>query len=166
MEPVTKDSYVTCAKRLLLVCSLLLRNHHFWKHNETKPFECEACEKKFKEKRLRDEHFEAEHKGTKSFTCNICDNQFSYRTSLKNHIKKEHSEKTEKTKQMIDCNVCNKSLNGWGTFQKHFKALHLENKYECTNCSMLFNRRDGLKRHVSLKHKPEQQIYVDFIENI
>lgn len=105
------------------VCSIkledgsTLKDHIDLQHPEVKPFECEVCGKKFKNKPLLNCHLII-HRGEKRYQCQYCSLKFLKKKYLSTHILTHTGERP------FICTICGKGFKQSGDMRKH-KATHI-----------------------------------------
>lgn len=108
------------------ICSLefddstLLTEHIDSDHPELKPFSCEVCHKKFKNKSLLNCHVVI-HSGEKRYQCESCPLKFLKKKYLLTHILTHTGERP------FVCSICHKGFKQSGDMRKH-KATHLRGR--------------------------------------
>ena len=68
---------------------LIELNEHKSIHTGEKPFSCELCEMRFRQKKTLKDH-QRTHTGEKRFSCELCDKRFAHKSGLKNHMFTTH----------------------------------------------------------------------------
>ena len=68
-------------------------------HTQEEPFDCEVCDRKFKDSGNRDDHLRR-HFDLKPFMCKLCPEQYYRKYMLKKHLQKKHQVK-EKIEEFI-----------------------------------------------------------------
>lgn len=117
------------------------------------------------------QHIEVESDDTKPFGCNVCKKRFATRLSLRNH-KEIHSEEKRKLNEqklfsiklliffllslVFLCFECGKSFKTSSSLHTH-RICHNEKTIKCPDCPMTFNRIAGFRKHrdvhMNLKYK-------------
>ena len=117
--------------------------------NIVKPFTCEVCDRKFRQKSGRNVHMRI-HTGEKPFKCNICDQQFSQKNSLQAHKRTHTGEKPYK------CNICNTNFTQRGHLNDHVRIHSSEKKFKCDLCPKSYKQQRGLEFHQRAKHNQQK----------
>ena len=84
-----------------------------------KPFECDECHKRFKERGNLNKHISSVHEKKKSHVCHLCGKSFAFRDGLVRHISHVHQNERRYT-----CEVCNRQFKQLSHLAKHKKTIH------------------------------------------
>ena len=88
-----------------------MKTHFYAVDSDTKPFNCNECEKSYVRKYELKVHIINEHTvGKKFFECKLCDENFKTKYSLDSHSIAKHPENLTKSieSEELTCNICNK----------------------------------------------------------
>jgi len=120
---------------------------HAVTHSDARPYACTKCEKAYSSKGTLTLHM-FKH-SNKKFTCNICSRSYSGPQYLQGHIKSKHRELDDRFK----CQFCGaKFLSGY-KLNRHMQSHLGEKVLSCNQCTMTFNEKSELKKHLSNVHK-------------
>jgi len=124
------------------------------KKNENKEtFQCEKCDKKFKEKGVLDKHIashekqERQKENDKNLYCDICDKKFTKIFDYKDH-KNEHL-----WENAVKCDICNKKFRNEISLSEHKSKYHVNPKPKdkvCEYCAKAFVSRSDLSKHMRI----------------
>lgn len=117
---------------------------------DSKPFQCDKCLKKFLSSSALACHRKSHITGRKIFECPICNESFNHILQLKRHIV-EHCIDGKYT-----CPFCSKIFTKYSVIRKHIRAFHCEKKHYCTECTKVFPTVDKLKMHL-LRHSDHRE---------
>uniref|UniRef100_A0A8D2CPX1 ZFP69 zinc finger protein B n=1 Tax=Sciurus vulgaris TaxID=55149 RepID=A0A8D2CPX1_SCIVU len=129
-------------------CSLDLINHSR-SYTKMKTFECNICEKIFKQLIHLTEHMRI-HTGEKPFRCKECGKAFSQSSSLIPHQRIHTGEKP------YECKECGKTFRHPSSLTQHVRIHTGEKPYECGVCEKAFSQSIGLIQHLRthVREKP------------
>lgn len=101
--------------------------------------------------RLKNEHMRI-HGDARDFQCNQCDKTFKNAKQRKHHRRLYHKQNVQpkSTKalnlKLKTCEICSKEVNT-ATFTNHMKQHTEEKKYKCSDCNYLTNDHNAFRRH-------------------
>ncbi|PIC49597.1 hypothetical protein B9Z55_008148 [Caenorhabditis nigoni] len=118
-----------------------------------KPFECEACGKKFKERRYLSGH-RRKHLGIKNYKCDYCNKMFYSRLERDHHGLTHANERFK----YFPCIIagCQQRFEKMRELMKHLKEGHEiseESPATCRECPENFGKLKPFLIHVSRKHE-------------
>ena len=114
---------------------------HLPVHTDERNFQCDQCEKAFRQLSTLTQHKASKHSSSKPYVCEICTKSFSRVSILINH-KKIH--KDEKNYQ---CEVCEKAFHQKINLKMHMNIHSNKRPYSCSNCQKGFNQKSNLSVH-------------------
>ncbi|XP_039732591.1 zinc finger protein 69 homolog B isoform X1 [Pteropus medius] len=123
--------------------------NHSRSYTRMKTFECNICEKIFKQLIHLTEHMRI-HTGEKPFRCKECGKAFSQSSSLIPHQRIHTGEKP------YECKECGKTFRHPSSLTQHVRIHTGEKPYECGVCEKTFSQSIGLIQHLRthVKEKP------------
>ncbi|KAF7988628.1 hypothetical protein HCN44_001201 [Aphidius gifuensis] len=125
-----------------------LRTHKiFHKNNNSNvTYQCNNCQRIFKNLRLLKLHNNTVHNEYKPFKCHYCDYSASTRSVLKLHLRRHTGEKP------FSCDQCSYSTGDHNSLRRH-KLRHLKLKpYNCHLCNYACIQSSTYKVHLKNKH--------------
>ncbi|XP_006867653.1 PREDICTED: zinc finger protein ZFP69B [Chrysochloris asiatica] len=114
---------------------------HTRSYKKMKTFECNICEKIFKQLIHLTEHMRI-HTGEKPFRCKECGKAFSQSSSLIPHQRIHTGEKP------YECKECGKTFRHLSSLTQHLRIHTGEKPYECGVCQKAFSQSIGLIQHL------------------
>ncbi|XP_004679505.1 PREDICTED: zinc finger protein ZFP69B [Condylura cristata] len=119
------------------------------RYTRMKTFECNICEKIFKQLIHLTEHMRI-HTGEKPFRCKECGKAFSQSSSLIPHQRIHTGEKP------YECKECGKTFRHPSSLTQHVRIHTGEKPYECGVCEKAFSQSIGLIQHLRthVREKP------------
>ncbi|XP_068619291.1 zinc finger protein 471-like isoform X1 [Battus philenor] len=141
-------------------------------HQQTKPYECDVCGKKFVNKNTLAQHssvhdmerrlqcrqcpkrfrskaslyiHEQSHSGVKSWVCSQCNRSFRWRTHLQRHARRHEAQKTHL------CGTCGRGFSVHCDLLRHTRT-HTAGSFACNKCDLKFAQPRYLKVHMRNKH--------------
>lgn len=135
-QPTGEFKCAQCEK----VCSTkkLLR-YHLTTHSEVRPYACEVCNKRFKQRHEVNAHKRSH--SNPSFQCDICSKMFVHKSHLTSHRKKHLCEFSE------FCKDCNKGFVTKSAYLKHVKVHHEKVSHICDICGHRLSTMSALNEH-------------------
>ncbi|XP_046939561.1 zinc finger protein 69 homolog B isoform X2 [Lynx rufus] len=123
--------------------------NHSRSYTRLKTFECNICEKIFKQLIHLTEHMRI-HTGEKPFRCKECGKAFSQSSSLIPHQRIHTGEKP------YECKECGKTFRHPSSLTQHVRIHTGEKPYECGVCEKAFSQSIGLIQHLRthVREKP------------
>ncbi|XP_066232063.1 zinc finger protein 69 homolog B [Saccopteryx leptura] len=115
--------------------------NHSRTYTRMKTFECNICEKIFKQLIHLTEHMRT-HTGEKPFRCKECGKAFSQSSSLIPHQRIHTGEKP------YECKECGKTFRHLSSLTQHVRLHTGEKPYECGVCVKAFSQSIGLIQHL------------------
>ena len=115
----------------------------------TKSFSCPECNKTFKRQQDLHEHIQL-HSNQPSYTCSHCNAIFKLKNTLYKHIQAKHTKNKEYPCSYTNCDKIFKTKSG---LTAHIAAKHENIRYNCSQCSKIFIKKNTLKIHVNKIHK-------------
>lgn len=112
---------------------------------ESKPLQCDKCNKRFLNNSALACHLKTHLLGRKVFECPICKESFHHVLQLKLHVPKHCVDGN------YTCPHCSKQFEKYSIIRKHIRGSHCERKHTCPDCSKPFPTLDKLRMHL-LKH--------------
>ena len=115
--------------------------------NQRTMYSCDICGAEFTTKIYIKTHKEAQHEQIKH-ECPTCGFKLKYKNHLKLHLE-THNENGNKK---FECNLCGEKFSTTAYMKLHKKAVHLRMKHACPHCTMVFQWRITLAKHVKESH--------------
>lgn len=137
--------------------------HIIYKHNETRPFSCKFCEKRFKTKRNLLDHTRT-HTNERPFSCSHpnCGKRFKQKSVLNDHMSihikiRKDNLFVNKGKHHFECPECKKSFKSGRLRRRHVLRMHGGNRkqFPCLvpHCPKVFITNVGLTLHRKSIHE-------------
>ena len=115
------------------------------KSNDSRLFQCEDCDKEFKENRSFQDHKRSTHLGI-LYNCDQCDKGFNHKKSLTRHIAVAHEG------IRYTCKECKREFTEKRDLRDHIRYLHMGIKYECDHCDKKFINKQYVASHLRTAH--------------
>ncbi|XP_078037450.1 zinc finger Y-chromosomal protein 1-like isoform X1 [Augochlora pura] len=117
-----------------------LRVHVMRKHNNTFPFSCQKCDRRF---RIRADYMKhiVTHDGEPCI-CDVCGAKVPNKISLYFHKNYNHTVKDAK----FPCPMCKKKLQSQKNLDSHVQQHG--RKFVCEECGLGLTRKSGLRKHI------------------
>lgn len=106
----------------------------------TKPYACEFCPKKFADKSYMKTH-QLTHLGIRPHACSYCGKGFFRRRELLRH------EAVHTGIKPFTCKTCNKAFARSDKLMRHERTHGELKNFSCSQCPAVFSRKDELSRH-------------------
>ncbi|XP_035205716.1 zinc finger protein 431-like [Stegodyphus dumicola] len=121
----------------------ILLIHERNKHGKSKPYECDACGKRFATRQNLKRHL-IMHTGEKPFACDKCSKQYTTKVGLQMHYSVHVSNET------YTCEVCDRKFISELKMKRHYKTHFKKNKerYSCEICKTGFDDENSLAEHI------------------
>ena len=130
-------------------------------HSTEKPFECDMCDFRCKQKGNLDRHKMQIHINERPFKCNECDYASKTRSSLQQHIRGKHSN------QSFACEItgCQYRTNWPNVLKNHQKEFHSNVRpFACKECDYRSKTNGNLQKHIRAVHKQEKPFSCHFCD--
>ncbi|XP_058449425.1 uncharacterized protein LOC131429366 [Malaya genurostris] len=161
--------YRCCGCRNDFDCLALLREHSLLEHgvnktnDETRPFECEICFKRYSNKTSLDRHFRERfsHRRTRIVRklgpnqCCGCREKFTTKEQLVRHSKQVHeSDRVTDLSGLkpFECNICFSRYSTQEAFNRHKSGHSNDQLYQCQQCEKSFVKQIMLRCHERKYH--------------
>lgn len=159
--------------------------HQCKAQDESLPFKCEDCDKRYTRKESLRRHYREEHSGNvmpkvrgQGHTCHVCGVNFDQSYLFRLHMIKAHNEVKDDSEisnggdeNKHKCAFCEKRFCRKESVRRHIREAHEgKNKkdegivFECDQCDKRYDRRDVLRRHIRLVHEAVQAGNCDLCE--
>ncbi|XP_065080127.1 oocyte zinc finger protein XlCOF6-like isoform X2 [Ochlerotatus camptorhynchus] len=123
-------------------------HHHQKKANQGRRYVCEVCGRSFNRAFDKANHATT-HSTEMPFACDICGRRFKNRLYLKNHLKLHAS---GETKEFV-CPECGKCFRTKDLLKTHSITHSEERRFVCSLCSATFKRMQCLRIHLKIHNK-------------
>ena len=126
--------------------------------SDTKPYNCNECEKSYMRKHDLKLHFTNEHTDGKGFfECTFCDESFKTKYSMKCQKIAKHPEKFTKPMKMHNCDHCEYETPHRVLMNQHKRSHKANREVGCNICGILISKY-GMKQHLKLVHGEDKLI--------
>ncbi|GAA39249.2 zinc finger and BTB domain-containing protein 49 [Clonorchis sinensis] len=131
-------------------------------HNWTN--QCPVCRRVFRHPSVLRKH-QISHTNYRGFECNICEKTYKESFNLVRHMRKTHVDEFLPPRRSSSaqihasdeagnpCPECGKQFKNWKTMRQHQKTIHLEAVHVCVKCGISFSRELHLKKHIRTMHE-------------
>ncbi|XP_058464838.1 zinc finger protein 354C-like [Malaya genurostris] len=137
----SRPGYVVCCKKKLFNRRFLLEHIIF--HTNPSAFQCEVCQKSYKNKEYLAAHLAKAHgQGfDRQYKCTHCQVSFAKKHKLEAHLQSH---------EKAQCPYCNKMLKGAASLKVHITNLHsdTDRRMICDACGRVFLSKIFFERHV------------------
>ena len=131
-----------------------------WKE---KPYFCNKCNKRYKQKAHLSAHVSSIHEGKRPYKCSICEATYTANTNLKLHIYTVHEKnKIKKDPAHVEikenhCHICKTNYDSSLALKRHIDFVHeRKNVVKCQICDTDFSENGSLKRHIKTVHEKKK----------
>jgi len=114
---------------------------HLPVHTDERNFQCNECEKAFRQLSTLTQHKASKHSNSKPYVCEICTKSFNRVSILINH------KKTHTTEKHYKCEICEKAFHQKTNLKMHMNIHTNKRPYSCYNCKKGFNQKSNLAVH-------------------
>ena len=119
---------------------------HMNKVHQLKPWLCDICQKRFKERQNYQYHMMTNHEdGTKTFVCDICEVPKVFKNP-----RQLYTHRALHLGRRFLCSQCGYKARSSANLRGHIKSKHEGKSFECNVCQKKFGSGNNLKNHVSL----------------
>ena len=126
-----------------------MKDHIKENHSDLKPYSCDLCPFKAKDKRALDHHVISNHDQSKAYLCEHCSYSTPSKGRLTCHIKAVH----DKFKPFI-CEHCSFATAAKAHLDNHIAVVHNKIKpFKCNQCPYRAANNRDMKRHVKEVHE-------------
>ena len=151
-----------CEKRFqsLIAKSYHEQTHHA---GEVKVFDCNVCGKQFKSGIHLKQHVKYVHSDTRRWNCDECDAKFKQKRDLRIHVFNKHNvnystedydENQSKTSKVIKCEQCEATFWYRKNLSAHMKTKHtIGESFQCDKCNSIFKNKKTMVAHKRYKHE-------------
>ena len=115
-----------------------------WEGKETNSNFCEQCGKNFPSPSKLKKHRTNAHQDV---ACQFCGKRYSSLGALNRHLEVHKS-------GPMKCEICGKEIRYSSNYDRHVQTHFSIFKFECSNCQLKFETRQGLQQHEKI-HNPE-----------
>lgn len=115
---------------------LSLSQHQKVIHASDSPCECSICGRHFKQNRQLARHSKRAHPSERLFKCKYCKVQFIQSENMEQHLQSFHANELEASARSFRCNRCNKRFRNEISLDTHYKLLHLHDSEHTYDCNI------------------------------
>ena len=137
------------------ICGKVFKTHNHLQvhkkhvHIEEKNYQCDQCEKSYKNLGGLIGHRKTAHENVK-FPCEKCGRIFSSKQHCMVHIRKVHEGENFNVHQ---CNICGKNFHSNTYLREHIESVHKKEKtYKCDKCDATFSFKTAVVSHMRFVH--------------
>ncbi|BFZ10336.1 hypothetical protein BsWGS_13375 [Bradybaena similaris] len=130
---------------------------HMEKVHERPSYTCHICQKGFLKRECLEGHIH-KHNNTKPYICEHCGRKYAYSTSLSSHRKQcvrasmpphlQHPRSTDNKCTTCVCEICGLKFEGVSGLKDHLGAKHSNKVQHCGFCGKTFQWRPSYNRHI------------------
>ena len=119
---------------------------HMTRVHNLKPWLCEKCTKRFKERQNYKYHMMNHESSTKTFVCDICETPKVFKNP-----RQLYTHRSLHLGKRFLCSHCGYKARSSANLRGHIKTKHEGKSFQCKVCHKTFGSGNNLKNHVSNK---------------